>query len=153
MPTDFASVSPTDTPAEADVRAILAGDGVHVVHFWAPWCRNSLDELDAGWPELVARHADVAFTFVTVWNGGASGAGVLAARGLDADRVAEVVATGDGSHEDKAGRRHHFLGLPLTWIPSTWVFHKHGQLAFALNYGEMTPETLGALIGAAGQSW
>lgn len=30
-----------------------------------------------------------------------------------------------------------FLGLPVSWLPSTWVF-RDGKLRYALNYGEVS---------------
>ncbi len=29
---------------DAALREIVAADGVHLVHVWAPWCDNSLHE-------------------------------------------------------------------------------------------------------------
>lgn len=144
--------APTFTPAEESVRHIIAEDGIHLVHFWAPWCRNSIDELAAGWAALVDRHPEVSFTFVTIWNDGASGRGTMHDHGLP-DRVVEITQADYGPSDDKTLRRRSFLGLPVTWIPSTWIFHRNGQLAFALNFGEMDPNTVGALIEAAGRAW
>ena len=159
----LSSIPTHATDAEVAVRdRIAATDGPHVVHFWAPWCGNSRRELDA-WPAFIERHPDVPIVFVTVWNDGESGADMLAEHGLSVRRngdeggtgsgIVEIVQRGDGSHEDSEGRRRHFLGLPLTWIPSTWIFHKRGQLAFAMNYGEADADTLGTLVDATQSMW
>ncbi len=152
----IASLPPHATDAEVAVRDRIARtDGPHVIHFWAPWCGNSRREL-AAWPAFLESHPDVPVVFVTVWNGGQSGADMLAEHGLtvgDGGSVDEIVQRGDGSHEDSDGRRRHFLGLPLTWIPSTWIFHKRGQLAFAMNYGEADADTLGTLVDATQSMW
>lgn len=146
------------TDAEVRVRDLIstAGGGPIVVHFWAPWCGNSRRELPA-WVAFADAHPDVPIVFVTVWNDGRSGADTLAEHGLpttgDGARVREIVQRGDGSQEDKDGRRRHFLGLPLTWIPSTWIFRANGQLAFACNYGEMDETTLGTLVDATQKTW
>ena len=142
------------TDAEQQVQALIAQDGVHVVHFWAPWCPNSMAELkmDRNWADLVQSNEDVTFTFVTVWNDDESAEATLDAYGLT-DRVTELTQPDYGPSDDKSQRRREFLGLPMTWIPSTWIFHKNGELAFALNYGEMDMATIQTLIEAAQSSW
>lgn len=138
------------SPAEAAVRAIVTQEGVHVVHFWAPWCDNSVNELAAGWYEVVEAHPDVTFTFVTVWNDGALGSEALAHYGIP-ERVRRVVVDGPRPAADE--RRMTFLGLPVTWIPTTWVFNRGGLLATAFSYGEATPDELTAAIASAGRDW
>lgn len=150
------------TDAEVRVRDFISRypNSPVVVHFWAPWCGNSRREL-AAWPAFVAAHPDVPVVFVTLWNDGQSGAETLVEHGLTVGAttgdgggaVREIVQTGDGSKEDAAGRRRHFLGLPVTWIPSTWIFRAGGQLAFACNYGEMDAATLGTLVEATQAAW
>jgi hypothetical protein len=150
-PTPAASVSPT-TDAEAFVQDRIEKDGLHVVHFWAPWCPNSENELDNGWANLVADNPDVTFTFVTVWNDNEKGTAVLDDYGLP-DRVVEVTQPDLGPSDDESNRRYSFLGLPVTWIPSTWIFHENGELAFAMNYGEMEMETIQSLLDATNADW
>ena len=140
------------TDAEARVRRTVEADGVHVVHFWAPWCPNSRHEIEAFWPDVVGRHPDVSFTFVTVWNDGVSARDYLDRHGLG-DRVEEVTPTGDGSHEDKDARRKVFLGLPMQWVPTTWIFHQNGRLAASVGYGELDGATLTTLLGLTARSW
>jgi thiol-disulfide isomerase/thioredoxin len=140
------------TEAEQTVQALIAEDGVHVVHFWAPWCGNSIAELDAGWTDLVNANEEVSFTFVTIWNNGNSGEHLLDRYAL-AGRITELTQPDNGPSSDKSQRRRAFLGLPVTWIPSTWVFHKNGELAFAMNYGEMPMETIQQLIDATRSRW
>ncbi len=140
------------TEAERRVADILATDGLHVVHFWAPWCDNSVAELRAGWYDLVARHPEVSFTFVTVWNDGASGRETLDQYGLP-ERVLELTQPDVGPSDDKAQRRRRFLGLPVTWIPTTWVFRDGGTLAYAFNYGELEMAQLDRAIAGARSAW
>ncbi len=135
--------------AERAVQEMIAGDGVHVVHFWAPWCDNSISELSQGWYEVIEDNPEVNVAFVTVWSDGADGADVLQRYAIP-DRVL-VLTQSDGRAE--ALRRREFLGLPMTWLPSTWVFHENGRLAFAFNYGEMTMPQLQAAIDAAARDW
>jgi hypothetical protein len=146
-----ASVPPA-TEAEAFVQDRIAEDGLHVVHFWAPWCPNSTVELENGWAGFVADNPKVTFTFVTVWNDNEDGAAVLDDYDLP-DRVAEVTQPDLGPSDDEATRRHSFLSIPVTWIPSTWIFHQNGELAFAMNYGEMDMSTIQSLLDATRADW
>lgn len=136
------------TDAERTVSEAISREGVHVVHVWAPWCDNSLNEHGPVWQGFAARHPDASLTFVTVWNEGASGADRLGADGIAA---AEVVVP--GPKPEKADRRMTFLGLPVTWIPTTWVFNRGGLLAYAFNYGELSADELARAIEAAGKDW
>ncbi len=141
------------TPAEERVQALVGrGDSVYVVHFWAPWCPNSLAELEAGWADLVRANPGVGFAFVTVWNNGKPGADVLRGHGLP-ERVLEIVQPDRGPSTNQALRRMAFLGRPMTWVPSTWIFTPKGRLAFALDYGEMDMPTLQHLIEMASHGW
>lgn len=140
------------TEAEVRVREIIAQEGVHVVHFWAPWCGNSIAELRDGWYALVEENPDVTFTFVTVWNDGESGQPTLQRYAIP-DRVVELTQPDFGPSTDETQRRRTFLDLPVTWIPATWIFNDNGELAFALNYGEMSMETIQTLIDVAEADW
>lgn len=150
-PTPATSVAPT-TEAEQTVQNVISQDGVHVVHFWAPWCSNSKGELKNGWAALVRKNPDVTFTFVTVWNDGESGSSVLDDHNLP-DRVKELTQPDLGPSNDESNRRQSFLTHPVTWIPSTWIFHNQGELAFALNYGEMKMDTIQSLLDVTEKDW
>ncbi len=150
-PRPATAVTPA-TEAEKYVQNRIRKDGLHVVHFWAPWCPNSTGELKNGWADLVADHPNVSFTFVTVWNDGEDGASVLADHDLP-DRVVEVTQPDLGPSDTEANRRQSFLTHPVTWIPSTWIFHNNGELAFAMNYGEMKMGTIQSLIKATRSDW
>lgn len=149
--TPATSASPT-TEAEAFVQDRISKDGIHVVHFWAPWCSNSKNELANGWAELVADNPNVTFTFVTVWNDNEKGTSVLEQYDLPA-RVDEVTQPDLGPSDNESNRRHSFLSIPITWIPSTWVFHNNGELAFAMNYGEMEMGTIQSLLDVTRKNW
>ncbi len=140
---------PTD--AEVAVRGILAEPGVHVIHFWAPWCGNSVDEFPAWHALLNENRPDATFAFVTVWNNGRSGREKMNNNGIPSD-VAEILQADRGPSGIKELRRKEFLGLPMTWIPSTWIF-RGDTLAYAINYGEVSEATLRTLIEDAGRSW
>ncbi|MBL7978555.1 MAG: thioredoxin [Bacteroidetes Order II. Incertae sedis bacterium] len=150
-------VMPTEglTPAESFVKDRIQKEGIHVVHFWAPWCGNSINELKSGWYEAIGTYAadeSVTFTFVTLWNQGKSARDVMN-RYLIPETVSEQVQPDLENSDEYIHRRRIFLGLPVTWTPTTWVFHKSGQLAYAFNYGETTPEILKNAIEGARASW
>jgi hypothetical protein len=140
------------TPAERAVREQIVQDGLHVVHFWAPWCDNSRAELERGWYEVIERNADVSFTFVTIWNDGEDGRDVLDRYAIPPS-VTVLTQEDFGPSENKPTRRRRFLGLPVTWIPTTWVFHKHGELAYAFNYGELEMDQLQQALDGARSTW
>lgn len=150
-PTPAVAVEPS-TDAEAQVQEVIQTDGLHVVHFWAPWCSNSERELAQGWADLVEDNPAVTFTFVTVWNDGKNAASLLDEYNIP-DRVTEVTQPDLGPSDDRGQRRRAFLGFPVTWVPSTWIFHQNGELAFAMNYGEMEMETIQTLIDATRTEW
>ena len=149
---DTTAADRTDT--ERAVEAAIAQPGVHVVHFWAPWCGNSRAEFEAGWYEVVEANPDVSFSFVAIWNDGRDSADRLARYGITAgDHVAVYAQPDRGPTADRSLRRRTFLGLPLTWTPTTWVFNRDGQLAYAFNYGEVSPDMLATAIEHARDEW
>ena len=145
---------PDRTEVEEAVAEAIAEPGVHVVHFWAPWCGNSRAEFESGWFEVVQEHPDVSFAFVTIWNDGRDGADQLARYGIEAGATVAVYAQPDrGPSADRSLRRTTFLGLPLSWTPTTWVFNREGKLAYAFNYGEVSAEMLATAIEHARDEW
>lgn len=140
------------TEAEKGVQEMIKEDGVHVVHFWAPWCPNAKNELDAGWGDLVRDNPDVSFVFVSIWNDNESGASVLSEYDIP-ERVSTMTLPDTGPSDNEEQRRRQFLGLPVTWSPSTWIFHKNGELAFAMNYGEMQMSTIQQLLDNTQADW
>jgi len=51
-----------------------------------------------------------------------------------------------------ADRLNTFLGLPVTWIPTTWVF-RDGKLRVAFNYGEIRFPVLQQMMADAERAW
>ena len=134
------------------MQALLDEDGIYVVHFWAPWCHNSKAEFRNGWHRVVEENEDVEFIFVTVFNDGEIGEATLERFSIP-DRVIRFAQPDDGPSTVRANRRRVFLGRPLLWTPTTWIFHKNGRLAFALNYGETTVELMNELLAIARKDW
>ena len=50
------------------------------------------------------------------------------------------------------GKIKQFAGLPLSWIPTTWVY-KGGDLRYALNYGEVRFPALQQFIEDSKSEW
>lgn len=139
-------------PLEAEVGAIVAGPQVTVVHFWAPWCPNCRAELGPeGWAKFVAANADVRVVFVNFWHRGQDGAPALAKAGLGAQ--ANFLALTHPNAASKGDERvKTFLGLPVTWLPTTWVF-RDGKLRYALNYGEVRFDVLQQFVNDSRDAW
>ncbi len=45
-----------------------------------------------------------------------------------------------------------FAGLPLSWIPTTWIY-KGGALRYALNYGEIHFPVLQQFLADSNSEW
>ena len=144
------------TSVEARLRERVGREGVHVVHVWAPWCDNSLNELRPVWAGAAERHPGVSVTHVSVWADGDDGADVLRAHGVEVEGPARgggAVLAVPGPKPAPPERRRTLLGLPVTWIPTTWVFNRGGLLATAFNYGEVSADRLAAAVDNAQRSW
>ncbi len=139
-------------PLEAEVSAVVAGSQVTIVHFWAPWCPNCKAEMSPdGWAKFIAANPAVKFVFLNIWHKGQDPAPKLAAAGLGAPPNL-VLLTHPNPSRKQADRLNAFLGLPLTWIPTTWVF-KDGRLRFAFNYGEMRFAMLQQMVDDSREAW
>lgn len=138
---------------EATVAAAVQGPGVTVVHFWAPWCPNCRAELEnQGWSGFLAANPEVKFIFVTIWQGtSGDGRALLAKFNVGAQPNFQLLVHPNASRK-KDEKLDRFLDLPITWIPSTWIF-KEGKLRYALNYGELRFPLLQQLIADSSDRW
>ena len=137
---------------EREIAQIVAGPQVTVVHFWAPWCSNCAAEMkDGGWTKFVNGNPAVKVVFLNIWHEGQSGDRKLAAAGLGGQKnfVAMTHPNGSNARNEKLDT---FLGYPLQWVPTTWVY-RDGKLRFALNYGEVRFERLQQMVNDAGVGW
>ncbi len=98
---------------------------------------------------MVKDNPGAKFYFVSVWDSGDDGRALLAQHGL-ADQPNVVILADPGPR----GPDHikQFAGLPLSWIPTTWVF-KGGDLRYALNYGELRFPMLQQMIADSNSAW
>ena len=140
--------------AEVEIAAAIraANAPVSVVHFWAPWCPNCLAEMKNGaWSDFVAKNPGTHFYFVALWNGGEDGRAALTKAGIGEQGNVTILADPNPSR-DRATKTSQFLGQPLTWIPTTWVF-KGGKQYYALNYGEVRFPMLQQMLDDATADW
>lgn len=137
--------------AEQQVAEVVRAPGLTVVHLWAPWCSNCQSEMkNGGWTRMVKDHSDVKFLFVSIWNAGDDGRDMLKRHEIiDQDNVSVLADAGPRNGPDKIKR---FLDLPVSWIPTTWVY-KGGDLRYALNYGEVRFDVLQQLLADSNSEW
>ena len=138
-------------PAEQQVAEAVKAPNSSVVHLWAPWCSNCQAELKSGgWSKLIKENPNVRFYFVSVWNGGDEGRAML--QKFEVANQPNVIVLADSGPRTGDNKIKQFLGLPVSWIPSTWIY-KSGELRFALNYGEIRFPVLQQLLADSESSW
>jgi thiol-disulfide isomerase/thioredoxin len=139
------------SPAEQQLSEAIKAPGLSVVHLWAPWCSNCQAELKSGgWLKTVKANPQVKFYFVSVWNGGEDGRAMLTKYELANQPNVTIVADPGPRTGDAKIKR--FLDMPLSWIPTTWVY-KGGDLRYALNYGEIRFDVLQQFFADSNSEW
>ncbi len=140
-----------ESPAEKKVLDAIKSPQLEVVHLWAPWCSNCQAELKSGgWSKIVDENPNVKFCFVSVWNDGQDGRAMLKKFGIaDQTNVTILADPGPRRAENKIKQ---FAGLPLSWIPTTWIY-KNGDLRYALNYGEVRFPVLQQFLEDSQSEW
>ena len=138
------------SPAEQQVAGAIKSPQLTVVHLWAPWCSNCLAELKSGgWNKIVAENPDAKFLFISVWNNGDDGHALL--EKFQLANLPNVTITADPG--PRTGNKiSQFAGLPLSWIPTTWIY-KGGELRYALNYGEVRFPVLQQFLDDSKSEW
>ena len=131
---------------EKQVAEIAAGSHVTIIHFWAPWCPNCTAEMspETGWKKFIEANPNVKFVFLNIWHRDQNPAPKLAAAGLGAQPNLTLLTHPNASSK-AADKMTHFLELPVTWIPTTWVF-RDGRMRYALNYGEVRFDMLQTMV-------
>jgi thiol-disulfide isomerase/thioredoxin len=138
-------------PIEQRLAEVTRSPKVTVVHFWAPWCPNCRAELaHGGWAGFIAANPDVRFVFVTIWNP-ADGRDVLQSNGVGGEPNFELLLHPNASRE-KGKKVDELLGIPISWIPTTWVF-RDGKLRYAMNFGELHFPMLQQLVADSSGTW
>lgn len=151
------AVRAADAPAAADLERQVAeltqSEQVTIVHLWAPWCPNCTTELkEHGWSDFIAQNPQVKVVFVTIWAGDkGDGRALLEKHGVTQHANFQFFSHPNTSRA-RADKMTQFLGQPVTWIPTTWVYRK-GTLRYALNYGEVRFPILQQLVKDAAGKW
>jgi thiol-disulfide isomerase/thioredoxin len=144
------SLGAEPSPAEQKVLEAIKLRELSVVHLWAPWCSNCQAELkNGGWLKVVKDNPQVHFYFVSIWNGGEDGRAMLAKFQLPDQQNVTVLADPGPRGKDHIKQ---FAGLPVSWIPTTWVY-KGGDLRYALNYGEVRFPVLQQFLEDSQSEW
>ena len=139
------------SPAEEKVQAAIKSPDVTVVHLWAPWCSNCQAELKTGgWIKMISDNPQVKFCFVSVWNDGQDGRAMLNKFGITNQPNVTILADPGPRRGDNKIKQ--FAGLPLSWIPTTWIY-KGGDLRYALNYGEIRFPVLQQFLTDSQSEW
>jgi thiol-disulfide isomerase/thioredoxin len=138
------------SPAEEEVTEAIKSPQLTIVHLWAPWCSNCQTELKSGgWTKIMKDNPEVKFYFVSVWNNGDDGRAMLKKYEIG-DQPNVTVLADPGPRGE--GKIKQFARLPLSWIPSTWIY-KGGDLRYALNYGEVRFPVLQQFIADSNSKW
>src|SRR3954467_1709325 len=139
-----------ESPAEPAIVQAIKSPEVSVVHLWAPWCSNCQAELKGGgWLKTVKENPQVKFYFVSVWNNGEDGRAMLKKFEI-ADQPNVTISADPGPQS--GNKIKQFAGLPVSWIPTTWVF-LGGDLRYALNYGEVRFPVLQQFLEDSKSEW
>lgn len=139
-----------ESPAEQKVMEAIKSPDLSVVHLWAPWCSNCQAELKSGgWLKTVKENPQVKFYFVSVWNNGDDGQTMLKKFEI-ADQPNVTISADPGPRT--GNKIKQFAGLPVSWIPTTWVF-VGGNLRYALNYGEVRFPVLQQFLDDSKSEW
>jgi len=139
-----------ESPAEKELAGPVKAPGLSVVHLWAPWCSNCQAELKSGgWLKAIKENPQVKFYFVSVWNSGEDGRAMLTKFEIAGQPNVTILADPGPRREGKIKR---FLDLPLSWIPTTWIF-KGGDVRYALNYGEVRFDVLQQMLADSNSEW
>ncbi len=139
------------SPAEQLLADAIKAPGLSVVHLWAPWCSNCQAEMKSGgWLKMVKENPETRFVFVSIWNNGEDGRAMLKKFEIGDQPNVSIVA--DPGPRSGAGKITRFLDLPVSWIPTTWVY-KGGDLRYALNYGEVRFPVLQQFLEDSNNEW
>lgn len=99
---------------------------------------------------MIKDNPQAKFYFVSIWNNGGDGKSMLA-RFQIADQP-NVTILADPGPRTGDGKIKQFTGMPVSWIPTTWIY-QGGDLRYALNYGEVHFPMLQQCIEDSKSEW
>src|SRR5689334_2985709 len=108
-------------PSAAEQKVVdgIKSPDLSVVHLWAPWCSNCQAELKSGgWAKTVQENPQVHFYFVSIWDSGDDGKTMLEKFRLASLPNVTILADPGPRGE---GKLRQFAGMPVSWIPTTWI--------------------------------
>src|SRR5262249_2581951 len=117
--------------ATAEQKVLTGGKSpkMSVVLLWGPWGSNFQAEFKSGgWAKTVRDNPNVQFYFVSAWNNGEDGRAMLQKFDIAGQPNVTILADPGPRGQNKIKQ---FAGLPLSWIPTTWIY-KSGELRYAL---------------------
>lgn len=136
---------------ESQVTEVTKAEGLSVVHLWAPWCSNCQAEMKSGgWTKMIKENPQTRFVFVSIWNAGDDGRAML--QKFEIAEQPNVTIMADPGPRSGPEKLKRFLDLPVTWIPTTWVY-KTGDLRYAMNFGEVRFEVLQQFLADSTSEW
>lgn len=123
----------------------VSSKDITVVHFWADWCPNCVNEHDNdGWKNFIEANPNITFYFVSVWGSDPDDHGLLAKHGLGDQPNLKILRHPNQSRR-QGERVSEMFGVPVTWMPTTWVF-RDSRMRYAINYGEVRFDMLDQMI-------
>ena len=99
---------------------------------------------------MINESPQVNFYFVSIWNDGQDGRAMLNKFGIASQPNVTILA--DPGPRRGENKIKQLAGLPLSWIPTTWIY-KEGELRYALNYGEIRFPVLQQMIADSSSAW
>src|SRR5437762_3213562 len=140
-----------EDPAGVVLSEAKDSPNLSVVHLWAPWCSNCQAELKSGgWLKMAKENPQVKFYFVSIWNDGEDGHAIL--QKFQITDQPNVTILADPGPRKGDGKIKQFAGMPLSWIPTTWIY-KGGDVRYALNYGEVGFPVLQQFLEDSKSEW
>src|SRR4029077_15162300 len=103
-----------------------------------------------GWTKMINEKPQGKVCLVSVLNDRRDVRAMLNKFGIATQ--SNVTILGDPGPRRGESKIKQFAGLPLSWIPSTWIY-KGGDLRYALNYGEIRFPVLQQFLEDSQSEW
>lgn len=142
----------TSEEFEQRLQQVVAGESVTIVHLWATWCPNCwFEHKNDGWKNFIEANPDVTVIFLSLWGSKPNDEAELAEYNLGGLSNFKIMRHPNQSRRETE-RVNSLLGVPISWLPSTWVF-REGRMRYAVNYGEVRFPMLQQMVDDTTASW